>query len=140
MAQTWQAVVGATTYNLNDGTISRLLPGVQGAGMPPARRLVQRSPQQHGHTDLGYRYDARQLRLPFLFDTTSLALADARRDDIYDIFKSLTGTPIKIKVTRDDAAVRQLDCYVTGVLDMPDDLQNRPPSPALATNPKYPHW
>jgi len=125
MAQTWQAVVGATTYNLNDGTISRLLPGVQGAGMPPARRLTQRSPQQHGHTDLGYRYDARQLRLPFLFDTTSLALADARRDDIYDIFKSLTGTPIKIKVTRDDASVRQLDCYVTGVLDMPDDLQNR---------------
>ncbi len=125
MAQTWQAVVGATTYNLNDGTISRLLPGVQGAGMPPARRLVQRSPQQHGHTDLGYRYDARQLRLPFLFDTTSLALADARRDDIYDIFKSLTGTPIKIKVTRDDASVRQLDCYVSGVVDMPDDLQNR---------------
>ena len=57
--------------------------------MPPARRLTQRSPQQHGHTDLGYRYDARQLRLPFLFDTTTLALADARREDIYDIFKEL---------------------------------------------------
>lgn len=124
MAQTWQAIVGSNTYTVSGGTLSWRLTA-HNTGLPPVRRLTQRSPQQHGHTDLGFRYDAREMRLVYLFEVGSNFSADGRRDDLYEIWKALESTPIKLKVTRDDASVYQIDCYVTGVLDMPDDLNDR---------------
>lgn len=121
---TWQAIVGSATYLISGGSLTYRLTAYN-TGMPPVRRLTQRSPQQHGHTDLGFRYDARQMRLSFMFDVGSQYMADERRDALYDIWKALEATPIKLRVTRDNGEVRQIDCYVTGVLDMPDDMQDR---------------
>lgn len=124
MGQLWQAIVGSTTYQVSGGVLSWRI-SAHGTGMPPVRRLTVRSPQQHGHTDLGFRYDARQMRLAYFFDVGSPDSADTRRDDLYDVWKALESTPIKLRVTRDDGNVRQIDCHVTGVLDMPDDLNDR---------------
>jgi len=114
----WEALVDGEKRRLDDDGTLYLLQ-VFGVGLPPARRLKTRSPQQHGATDLGFRYDEREMRLGFFFNAGNPASAVAKRDEIYSFWRSLESTPIQLRYTRDDNTVRQIDCYVTGVLDMP---------------------
>lgn len=116
----WEAIVGSEKKRL-DGDGALYLLQVHGVGLPPARRLKVRSPQQHGSTDIGYRYDEREMRLAFYFNAKNPAGAVAKRDELYGFWKALEATPIQLRYTRDDASVRQIDCHVTGVVDMPWD-------------------
>lgn len=113
----WEAIVGSEKKRL-DGDGALYLLQVHGVGLPPARRLKVRSPQQHGSTDIGYRYDEREMRLAFYFNAKNPAGAVAKRDELYGFWKALEATPIQLRYTRDDASVRQIDCHVTGVVDM----------------------
>jgi hypothetical protein len=54
-----------------------------------------------------------------------LALADTHRDTLSAIFSPVSGRMVQLKVTRDDGAVRQIDCYTAGMLDMPGELGRR---------------
>lgn len=122
----WEALVDGDKRRLNDDGTLYLLQ-VFGVGLPPARRLKTRSPQQHGSTDLGFRYDEREMRLGFFFNALTNLAAVAKRDEIYSFWRSLADTPIQLRYTRDDNSVRQIDCHVTGVVDMPwnpDENQN----------------
>lgn len=92
-------------------------------GLPPIRRLRQRGPFQQGVSDRGFRLDERTLLLELFFQATSLADADTRRDTLAEIFKP-TSVPLKLRVTRDDGQVRQIDCYAEGVIDFPDTPLN----------------
>ena len=122
----WEALVDGDKRRLNDdGTLFLLQ--VFGVGLPPARRLKTRSPQQHGSTDLGFRYDEREMRLGFFFNALNELNAIAKRDEIYSFWRSLSDIPIQLRYTRDDNSVRQIDCHVVGVMDMPwnpDENQN----------------
>ncbi len=122
----WEALVDGDKRRLNDdGTLFLLQ--VFGVGLPPARRLKTRSPQQHGSTDLGFRYDEREMRLGFFFNALNETAAVAKRDELYSFWRSLSDIPIQLRYTREDNSVRQIDCHVVGVMDMPwnpDENQN----------------
>lgn len=124
MAYTVQVIRGATTYTVTGGTYSNLV-AMQGIGAPTKRNIAIRGPFQHGQTITDFRYDARQITLVFHAYKATLSAADTNRDSLYDIWKGVSGTPVKLKVTRDDSTALQIDGEVTGVVDMDNDLQNR---------------
>lgn len=124
MATTWQAIVGATTYNLDDGSPFHR-EAATGLGIATVRRLFQQGPLQHGHTDRGYRMDPRYIFLTLYFNAATRAAADTNRDTLAEIFKPLTSIPIKLKVTRDDGAIRQINCFTEGVIDLPAQYPDR---------------
>lgn len=115
---TWQAIVGNTTYELSDRNPFDVV-SVMGVGIAPTRRLSQRGPLQHGETDIGYRLDPRMVTLVLVSSGESLAAADTHRDTLARIFAPRLTTPVKLRYTRDDAAVRELACRVSGIVDMP---------------------
>lgn len=110
MAFTLQAIRGSTTVTLTNGAPFRLLEarGLSGA---PIRRVTTRGPAQDGDTDKDYRLGPREMELDIGFLATTDAILDGYRDTLMGVFKPLTSTPVNLRATRDDAAVRQVDCY-----------------------------
>lgn len=120
---TWQVIAGGTTYNLSDRTPFDVVT-VTGVGSAPVRRMSQRGPLQHGETDIGYRLDPRSINLVLAFAAASLSAADTHRDTLARIFRP-SDSPIQLRYTRDDSAVRQIDCYAVGMVDMPVTVEER---------------
>lgn len=114
---TWQVIANGTTYNLSDRNPFDVIT-VTGCGTAPVRRLTQRGPLQHGETDIGYRLDPRSVNLALAINATTLALNDAARDLLATIFSPRNNAPVQLRCTRDDGAVRQLDCYAVGMVEM----------------------
>jgi hypothetical protein len=114
-----EAIVAGTTYQLNGGGLTYRV-ATTGIGMPPIRRLRQRGPFQHGVSNRGFRLDERMINLVLFFQGASLADADARRDTLARIFQPMDDTPIALRWTREDGAVRQIDGYAEGLVDFPD--------------------
>lgn len=123
MARTYEWIVGATTYALSDGNPFYVENGA-GLGLGPVRRLWQRSPRQDGHTDKGARLDPRYLYLVMWFAGASLAAADGHRDTLAEMFRPRT-EPGKLRVTREDGAVRQVDAHFEGLMDWPTSKPDR---------------
>lgn len=121
---TWQVIVNGTTYSLSDNNPFKLL-GISGIGNAPVRRLDERGPFQDGSTDIGYRLDARLINLNIQILATSLSNADTHRDTLSAIFNPRNGQTIQLRCTRDDGAVRQIDCYAVNMVDMPAELSAR---------------
>lgn len=124
MSVSVDAIVGSTTYPLS-GRNPYAFISLSGCGLPPVRRIKERGPQQHGSTDVGFLLDERMLNLALLITGSSLSDLDQYRDDLAEILKPLESTAIKLRVTRDDSAVRQIDCFVAGMVDFPNTLQER---------------
>lgn len=116
-------IVGATTYALS-GRAPYAFISLTGMGNPPVRRIKERGPQQHGATDVGFLLDERMLNLAILITGSTLELVDGYRDDLADMLKP-SSTAGKLRVTRDDGTVRQIDCHVSTAVDFPNTLQER---------------
>lgn len=123
--QTIQAIVGTITTNLNSGAL-RLEEADGLFDESPARRLSDRGPEQHGDTDLDVRLDPRYITMRFNAVGTSQAALEALRDTLRATFKPTPSTPVKIRVTRDDGSVRQIDVHREGPVAIPLKLENRP--------------
>lgn len=121
---TWTATRGTDTLAF-DGNPYKLV-AIEGIGSPPMRRLDERGPLQDGVTDLGYRMDARIIDLVIWFQATSESVLDGYRDTLLEFFKPKSSTPVKLKVTRADNGVRQIDGFVTGAIDAPATAGDRP--------------
>ena len=121
---TWQAIVGGTTYSLSDSNPFKIL-NISGIGNAPVRRLEERGPFQDGSTDVGYRLDARLINVLIQITGASLSATDGHRDTLSNIFNPRGGRTIYLRCTRDDGAVRQIDCYVVNMVDMPAELGQR---------------
>lgn len=107
------ATVGSDSINLhNDAPFS--IRSIRGAGGVNIRRVTIQGPAQDGDTDKGYRLGTRDLELTVIFKAVDDATLDGYRDTLTSFFKPLTHTPVKLRITRDDAAVRQIDCYPRG--------------------------
>jgi hypothetical protein len=104
------------TYGLFGATSPIKTVFLDGAGVPPVRRILEKSPLQHGALDRGFRYDTRKMTLQLLLHDLSLAQVDNLRDTLAKIFSS-TETALKLRATRDDGGVRQIDCYLDGFMD-----------------------
>lgn len=107
---------------LEDGNTLRLwggglrFVGLDGSGIPPIRRLTERSALQHGVMDRGFRLDARRMTLQLATDLQNESQLDGIKDRIATAFGP-TDNPLKLKITRDDGAIRQIDCFVDGEID-----------------------
>jgi len=109
-----------TTYNISDGTYCQLQypNGISGIGLPSITRDLQRHPNIEGAIDHGFTLEPLDMMLNLYYNVSSAAAADARRDAIYKIFRPFDDS-LKLKVTRDDGAIRQIDVHTVGMLDLP---------------------
>lgn len=102
-----------------------------GGGMPPIRRIKERSPLQHGSTDVGFLLDERMINLLLLLEAPgasiaeALAMADDYREELTGWLMPLEDTPINLRLTHDGGRVRQIDCNVVGPVDFPITLRER---------------
>lgn len=107
------ATSGSSSITLSDGAPFGLL-SARGMGGAEIRRVTQQGPAQDGDTDTGYRLAPREIELVIGFQGSSDSVLDGYRDTLTSFFKPLTATPVKLRMTRDDGAVRQIDCNVVG--------------------------
>ena len=124
MAQTWYVIRGGTTTQVSGGNLSYRI-SANNIGTPPKRNLSTRGPFQHGETFYGFRYDKRVMSLVFYAESASLALADVKRDDIYNLWRGIEGETVTIKVVRDDGVSRLIDGEVVNIIDFPDSINDR---------------
>ena len=124
MAQTWYVIRGDTETQISGGTVSYRV-SARNIGAPPKRNIAVRGPFQQGETFYSFRYEKRIISLVFHAVTSSLALADARRDDIYNLWKGIEGETVTLKVVRDDGAVRLIDGEVINTIDFPEAINER---------------
>lgn len=113
---TWVLTQGSSTITFNSDPF--WLMEATGVGSAPVRRLNQRGPLQDGVSDLGYRLEPRTINLTIMIVGASKSATDGHRDTLAALLKP-SSTPVVLKYTRDDAAVRQIDCYVVNQVDMP---------------------
>lgn len=113
---------------------------IDGVGVAPIRRILEKAPMLHGAFDRGHRFLERRLELQLLIDGVDLAQADSLRDRLTHIF-SPTYDPIKLRATRDDYEIRQIDCYLDGEMDFPMTKRVGTSQlvivPLVATNPSW---
>lgn len=91
---------------------------LDGAGLPPVRRILERLPLSHGVIDRGYRIAERRMTLQLYLDGQSEFETARLRDLIADIFAP-TNSPITLQCTRHDDQVREIDCFLDGQIDFP---------------------
>lgn len=118
------AIVGSATYSLSAGTPFRLI-SAEGLGMAPIRRLTETRPFVDGDTDLGYRLDPRFVTLTLSYAGSSGSVVDGYRNTLAQIFRPTIGTPVQLRVIREDGGTRQLDCYTVGQMDVPLDFNDQ---------------
>ena len=124
MAQTWYVIRGNTQTQISGGTLSYRV-SASNIGAPPKRNISVRGPFQQGETFYSFRYEKRIMTLAFHAVASSLALADARRDDIYNLWKGIEGETVTLKVVRDDGEVRLIDGEVVNMIDFPESIYER---------------
>jgi hypothetical protein len=92
-----------------------VLNSCDGFGMAPSHRLRERSSQQHGETDLGFRLDPRLIALHLSFRATSPTDYYARRSALMGVFRP-SNRPYQIKVAVPNGPgaplERSIDCYM----------------------------
>lgn len=91
---------------------------LDGVGLPSVRRILEKSPLRDGAVDRGFRLEPRQMTLSLYLDGLDEQQTDDLRDGLAKIF-SPTDTPLKLRATRKDGEIRQIDCYLNGLLDFP---------------------
>jgi hypothetical protein len=98
------------TYDLNDQGFY-LADSSDGLGMAPFHRLAERSAQQHGETDLGFRLDPRIFKFQLTLRAATPTLYYARRAELLTIFRPST-IPFKLQFTLPDGSLRCIDCFL----------------------------
>lgn len=105
-----------TAYRDNDSLVLTDAPfsllAARGMGGADVRRVTARGPAQQGDTDYGWRLNPRTIELEIGIEATTDAELDGYRRTLQGFFRPLPSTPVKLRVTRDDGADRQIDCYV----------------------------
>lgn len=97
---------------------------LDGTGVSPVRRILEKAPFQHGMSDRGYRNEPRRMTLALMLNGANEAATDALRDQITNWFGP-SNSPLKLKAKRDDLTERQIDCYVDGFIDFPQNAGER---------------
>ncbi len=108
-------VIGGTAHSLTDGTVCYLM-ARSGWGMAPLHRIMERGPQQHGHTDVGFLHDPRIGMLKLGVPGVSMADLQERVARLIAWHKPRR-EPIALRWTLDDGAVRQIDAYYLDGID-----------------------
>jgi hypothetical protein len=108
-----EAIRAGTTYPLNDIGQSILRLAQDGFGMAPVARLSQRSPMQHGSSDVGFHLEERRVDLVILpWAVDEEGYYDAR-EQLLEIFKP-GDDPILLRYSFPTGRVRQIDTHFDG--------------------------
>lgn len=143
MAFTVQIIDEAgTTHTLSGGTTSNFIQ-MAGVGVASVERNIEPPTNTNIYQDRGFRLAPRRIDLTLYISEASASDADATRDTIASIFEP-TQNPLNLKITRQDAAVRQIDVYLDGQIDYPVSIDDRVGEftqkivvPLLAPNPIF---
>jgi tail protein len=118
------ATVGGDTYDLTDRQ-RYLWIADDGLGLSPFHRLTERSPDQHGDSDEGFRLDPRTIKLVIgLFGEDDADYWDAREELIGDIFNPAAGQ-LTLTFVLPNGATRALDVLVLGEGSLPSTDRQR---------------
>ena len=117
---TLDVIVAGVVHSLTDDITCNVLE-TDGVGLPPLHRITERGPQQHGDSDQGFRLDPRIVTLLLRLSPPSMLV---KRDALMAYFKP-RDTAISLRWTRDDLAVRQLDCHYVAQLGLSLDAKYR---------------
>jgi hypothetical protein len=121
--ETFQLIRGGTTIDISD-MMSYSVVEFDGLGMPPTRRLVQRGPLQNGDTDVGYRLDARIVRLVLWAFASTPQSMHARRDQLLGMMRpGVSSDTIKLLWTYTNITgatkQRQIDLHYLNAMSLP---------------------
>ena len=117
------ATVRGLTTDISDH-IRYLFIADEGLGMAPLHRIVERGPNQHGETDLGFRLDPRIINLVIgLFGEDDGDYWDAR-EELLGIFTP-TRFPITLTFTLPNGKVRAIDVHVEKDMALPSGNRRR---------------
>lgn len=117
------ALIGTDSYDLSDKQ-RYLWMEDEGLGMAPLHRIVERGPQQHGETDLGFRLDPRVIKVVIgLFGTDEGDYWDAR-DALMRIFAP-TNDAIQLRFGLPNGSTRQIDVYTVGEFQLASKDRSR---------------
>jgi hypothetical protein len=105
------AYVANLSYDLNDGEEIRLLD--YDLGLAAIRRLSQRSPGQHGDSDMGYRFEPRYLDLFWAIHGSSAANYWAIRERMMTVFQPRDNDAVQL-VFDLDGILRAIDVNLEG--------------------------
>jgi hypothetical protein len=114
--ETFTLIRGGTTLDISD-LVRYHVVDFDGFGAPPVRRLTQRGPQQNGDTDIGYRLDARTMRLTVQSYGSTSANFHSRREELLSLLKPGTDA-VKLRWTYNSTTQRQIDCHLSGGLSL----------------------
>lgn len=107
----------STTFRLSDPPLYRV--HIDGVGIPNIQRRTQAFANDHGALDYGFRLDQREITLRLFYKTDTIYEEVAVRDLIYSVFMPFI-YPLKLRLTRHDGSVRQIECHAVGVTDLPE--------------------
>jgi hypothetical protein len=116
MPSVLEAIVNGTTYDLSDMLDYGILK-LGGFGLAPLHRLNERGPMQHGTSDRGFRLDPRVMQLALVAMGDDYDDYWAKREELLDIFAP-DDDPIILRHTDSRGTVKQIDCHVTGGMEM----------------------
>jgi len=119
------------TYQMFGGAPARFV-SLDGTGVPPVRRILQKIPLEHGVVDKGFRIEHRPMILTLFLEAETTAQGDAYREQLVNIFSG-TDDPLSLLITKQGGAQRKIDCYLDGAIDY--SMSNRLGASCLATIP-----
>lgn len=115
-----QPVASGATHTISNGAVCSLSypNGISGIGLPAITRDLRKLTNLEGALDYGYKLEPREILLNLYYTASTAADADQRRDLICRIFRPFKD-PLKLRVTRDDGDVRQINVHTLGMVDLP---------------------
>lgn len=107
---------GETTFTISGANNAAHL-SLDGAGVPNMVRNFMAFSRDDGGIDKGVRLNERRMVWKLLIDAQTESSFDSKRDALWDIFRPLDD-PLRIRVTKANGDVRQINCYVDGPIDV----------------------
>lgn len=114
--ETFELMRGVTTLDISD-LINWHVVEFDGFGAPPIRRLTQRGPLQNGDTDVGFRLDARTMRIAVLARTSTPTGFHSDRETLLGMLRP-GNDAVKLRWTF-QGKQRQIDCHLADGLTLP---------------------
>jgi hypothetical protein len=90
---------------------------LDGTGIPEARRSYEPYLTSDGGNDSGFRLDVRRMVWKVLIQAADEYGLDDARANLFSVFRPIED-PFRLRVTRADGAVRQINCYVDGPIEL----------------------
>jgi len=95
---------------------------LDGLGIPEPERRFLAYPAAHGGIDTGFRLKPRQLAWKLFVSASTESAFLTALDNLFVVFKPTT-LPLILTITTPSGAVRKLDCFVNGPVDVAQSQQ-----------------